>query len=126
MIRILVFLVASNAFVASKVLQVPDKRSHNHGPDWVDHCWDYATNHIRDPFCPHALPNCTDAPIVDHGSHNSVYSKTVNSTLTYTCDTGYYITGPEVVTCVKSGQTVQWTAPPVCNKGCDESPCSWV
>lgn len=27
------------------------KRSHNHGPDFLDHCWDHGTNHVMDPFC---------------------------------------------------------------------------
>ena len=27
------------------------KRSHNHGPEYLDDCWDHGTGHMRNPFC---------------------------------------------------------------------------
>lgn len=37
------------------------KRSHNHGPQWLENCWDNGSGHMMDPFC--ALLTTTRAPI---------------------------------------------------------------
>ena len=58
---------------------------------------------------------CGPPPEVTDGTYGQSYNATANSTVTYTCQPGYYMTGAEYVTCkMKTDQTAAWTDPPRC------------
>ncbi|XP_045184201.2 sushi, von Willebrand factor type A, EGF and pentraxin domain-containing protein 1-like [Mercenaria mercenaria] len=123
MFRFFAFIITSSILVAAKELTSVAKRSHNHGPDWMDHCWEHGVNHVMDPFCPlHRHENCYRAPEIKNGNHSQNYQRTVGSTVGYYCYEGYFLTGPEVVTCEQTETDAKWSQTPVCNKGCSTPP----
>ncbi|XP_053386777.1 complement receptor type 1-like [Mercenaria mercenaria] len=109
-------LSINSSVVDAKDLSSVEKRSHNTGPEWPSHCWDHAPNHIMDPFCALLNNNCSTAPTVENGNHSKGYTTSVGSTVSYFCLDGYYLTGPEVITCEKTDAGPEWSQTPVCKK----------
>ncbi|XP_053404251.1 mucin-5AC-like isoform X2 [Mercenaria mercenaria] len=61
-----------------------NKRSHNHGPDWADHCWDHNSNHIMDPFCNLLTTTTTPKPTTPTTTTTEPTTTTTEPTTTTT------------------------------------------
>ena len=74
-----------------------------------------ATYHGHVPTC-HCLyyntvVNCGSPPSITNGSPGTPTSTTVGGTVTYSCDSGYNLSGSPAVSCLASGS---WSTRPIC------------
>ena len=58
----------------------------------------------------HTAVSCGSPPSIDNGSPGTPTSTIFGGTVTYSCDTGYTLSGSATITCQASG----WETPPVC------------
>ncbi|WAR08213.1 CFAH-like protein [Mya arenaria] len=62
--------------------------------------------------------DCGTVPAVPHSTYTTPTNTLLGARVTYSCDSGYFVSGTEIITCLTSG----WTARPVCHPECGTLP----
>ncbi|XP_052810124.1 deleted in malignant brain tumors 1 protein-like isoform X2 [Mya arenaria] len=68
-------------------------------------------NGLLNGISPTCTRDCGTVPAVPHSTYTTPTNTLLGARVTYSCDSGYFVSGTEIITCLTSG----WTARPVCH-----------